>query len=152
MFAYSMRVGEGWQSFHQALPPTRVWGYQVPPGSPTGQYYPGPTFVAHYNEPMMVRFYNQLPKDHRGFGIPSISTHLHNGHTASESDGYPGNFFDSGTYWDNLYPNVLNGFTANPDARDARDAMGTLWYHDHRQDFTAQNVYSGLVGGYLLFD
>ncbi len=30
--------------------------------------------------------------------------------------------------------------------------MGTLWYHDHRDMFTAQNVYAGLAGGYLLFD
>src|SRR2546426_3787485 len=27
-----------------------------------------------------------------------------------------------------------------------------LWYHDHRVDFTTQNVYKGLVGFYLLFD
>ena len=30
--------------------------------------------------------------------------------------------------------------------------MNTLWYHDHRFDFTAQNVYKGLAGFYLLFD
>jgi FtsP/CotA-like multicopper oxidase with cupredoxin domain len=27
-----------------------------------------------------------------------------------------------------------------------------LWYHDHREDFTAANVYKGLCGFYLLFD
>ena len=27
-----------------------------------------------------------------------------------------------------------------------------LWYHDHRLDFTAPNVYAGLSGFYLLFD
>jgi FtsP/CotA-like multicopper oxidase with cupredoxin domain len=145
-YAYEIHVKENkFHNFHKSMGPiSRVWGYDG--------LVPGPTFYARYGEPIMVRFYNELPPDHVGFGIPSISTHLHNGHTASESDGYPGNFFDSGTCWDNLYPNVLNGFTANPDARDARDAMGTLWYHDHRQDFTAQNVYSGLAGGYLLFD
>ncbi len=40
----------------------------------------------------MVRFYNELPKDHKGFGIPSLATHLHNSDAAAESDGYPGNF------------------------------------------------------------
>jgi hypothetical protein len=30
--------------------------------------------------------------------------------------------------------------------------MSTLWYHDHRVDFTAQNVYKGLAGFYLLFN
>jgi FtsP/CotA-like multicopper oxidase with cupredoxin domain len=29
--------------------------------------------------------------------------------------------------------------------------MGTLWYHDHRFDFTSQNVYKGLASMYLLF-
>ncbi len=30
--------------------------------------------------------------------------------------------------------------------------MSTLWYHDHRVDFTAQNTYKGLVGFHLLFN
>lgn len=30
--------------------------------------------------------------------------------------------------------------------------MTTLWYHDHRENFTAPNVYAGLSGFYLLFD
>ncbi|MGV3743436.1 MAG: multicopper oxidase family protein, partial [Burkholderiaceae bacterium] len=35
---------------------------------------------------------------------------------------------------------------------DPREALGTLWYHDHREEFTASNVYRGLAGFYLLFD
>src|SRR4029079_9848588 len=35
---------------------------------------------------------------------------------------------------------------------DANEALSTLWYHDHRVDFTAQNVYKGLAGFYLLFN
>ena len=30
--------------------------------------------------------------------------------------------------------------------------MSTLWYHDHRVEFTAQNAYKGLAGFYLLFN
>ncbi len=30
--------------------------------------------------------------------------------------------------------------------------MSTLWYHDHRFDFTAQNVYKGMAGMYHLFN
>jgi FtsP/CotA-like multicopper oxidase with cupredoxin domain len=30
--------------------------------------------------------------------------------------------------------------------------MSTLWYHDHMLDFTAQNVYKGLAGMYILFN
>jgi hypothetical protein len=51
---------------------------------------PGPTFVAHYNEPIFVRIFNELPAASIGFGSPEISTHLHNLHCASESDGFPG--------------------------------------------------------------
>jgi FtsP/CotA-like multicopper oxidase with cupredoxin domain len=130
--------------FHPAIPPTRIFGYDG--------IFPGPTFQARYGQPIMVRFFNNLDKKHQGFGIPSISTHLHNGHTASESDGFPGNFHDSGTYWDNLYPNILNGFSTDSVNGGGCDCMGTLWYHDHRQDFTAQNVYAGLAGFYLLYD
>ena len=34
----------------------------------------------------------------------------------------------------------------------AREKLSTLWYHDHRLDFTASNVYAGLSGFYCLFD
>src|SRR5205814_1955628 len=141
---YEIHVKEAFQRFHPAIPPTRIWGYDG--------VAPGPIFHARYGEPIMARFFNELPKNHVGFGMPSITTHLHNGHTASESDGYPGNFHDSGTYWDNHYPNILNGFSQDPQTTDSGECMNTLWYHDHRLDFTAQNVYAGLAGFYLLFD
>ena len=32
------------------------------------------------------------------------------------------------------------------------EALGSLWYHDHHLDFTAQNVYKGMFGCYNLFD
>ncbi len=35
---------------------------------------------------------------------------------------------------------------------DPREALGSLWFHDHRADFTAPNVYRGLRGFYLLYD
>ncbi|PYR40917.1 MAG: hypothetical protein DMF93_09805 [Acidobacteria bacterium] len=126
------------------MPATKIFGYD---GT-----FPGPTFHAKYGEPVLVRFFNNLDAHHVGFGVPSITTHLHNSHTASESDGYPGNFHDSGTYWDNHYLNILNGFSQDPQTTDSGECMNTLWYHDHRLDFTAQNVYAGLAGFYLLFD
>lgn len=144
--AYEMRVKESKQRFHRDLPDTTIWGYDG--------IFPGPTFHARYGQPGFVRFYNELPARHRGFGIPSITTHLHNAHTAPESDGNPSNFFDAGTTWDNHYPNVLPGFSTgvNGGKGDPTETLGTLWYHDHRQDFTAQNTYAGLEGFYLLFD
>jgi hypothetical protein len=39
-----------------------------------------------------------------------------------------------------------------PFNNDPRNALGTLWCHDHRFDFTAQNVYKGLAFFYLCYD
>jgi len=109
---------------------------------------PGPTFHARYGEPVLVRRFNDLPPvgvSRVGFALPSTTTHLHNGHTASESDGNPQDWIDSGEFWDHHYANFPAGF-------DPREKLTTLWYHDHRLDFTAANVYAGLDGFYLLFD
>ena len=115
---------------------------------------PGPTYVARYGTPVLVRNVNQLPAANGGFGMNSVSTHLHNGHTPSESDGFPVDFFSVGQYYDQYYPNALAGFNSTHKATggDINEAMSTLWYHDHRIDFTAQNVYKGLAGFYLLFN
>ena len=115
---------------------------------------PGPTYVSHYGTPILVRNYNNLPTSNGGFGLNSVSTHLHNGHTPSESDGFPCDFFAAGQYYDQYYPNVLAGFNSTHQSTfgDINEALSTLWYHDHRENFTAQNVYKGLIGFYLLFN
>src|SRR5712692_8026072 len=107
---------------------------------------PGPTYHARYGEPILVRRLNTLPKVGESkvtFALPKTTTHLHNGHTASESDGYPMDFIGSGEYWDHQYCNFPSGM-------DNREKLSTLWYHDHMMDFTASNVYAGLSGFYLL--
>jgi len=87
------------------------------------------------------------------FGLPSVTTHLHNGHTPSESDGNPCDFYEIGQFCDQYYPNVLAGFNStNPPTGDINESLSTLWYHDHRVDFTSQNTYKGLLGFYLLFN
>jgi FtsP/CotA-like multicopper oxidase with cupredoxin domain len=109
---------------------------------------PGPTFHARYGEPVLVRRINNLPPvgvSRVNFALPSTTLHLHNGHTASESDGEPQDWIDTGEFWDHHYANFPSGF-------DPREKLTTLWYHDHRLDFTAANVYAGLAGFYLLFD
>jgi FtsP/CotA-like multicopper oxidase with cupredoxin domain len=127
------------------LPPQPVWGFDG--------LYPGPTHYARYSQECLVRNFNDLPAQNRGFGMNSVSTHLHNAHTPSESDGFPCDFFSSGQFYDHHYPNVLAGFgsTHGPNG-DINEALGTLWYHDHRVDFTSQNVYKGLTGFYCLFN
>lgn len=152
---YSIIVKPGMHSFHPDLPTQIIWGYD-------GQT-PGPTLVARMGEPVIVRYHNRLPRDANSFGSPEISTHLHNGHVPSESDGFAGNYFSEtvagpnltrpGKYYDCHYPNSYAGFDRWPEsAGDYREGLGTLWYHDHREGFTAANVYRGLAGFYLLFD
>ncbi|HEV7425754.1 MAG TPA: multicopper oxidase domain-containing protein [Thermoanaerobaculia bacterium] len=109
---------------------------------------PGPTFHARYGEPVLVRRFNNLPpvgQSHVTWALPSTTTHLHNGHTASESDGNPQDWIDPGEFWDYHYGNFPSGHLDT-------EKLTTLWYHDHRLDFTAANVYAGLAGFYLLFD
>lgn len=123
--------------YHSDLPATTVWGFN-------GQV-PGETFHARYGEPVLIRRFNQLPADHVGFALPSFTTHLHNLHHASESDGLPWDPVDPGYFWDYHHPN-------HPAGGDPLEKQTTQWYHDHRMDFTATNVYMGLTGFYLLFD
>lgn len=135
---YEIHVREALHSFHPELPLTKIWGYNG--------LFPGPTIRGKYGEPILVRIHNDLPPNHVGFGIPQIITHLHNAHTAWESDGNPNiGFVDPGSFRDHHYASYYAG-------GDEREALGTLWYHDHRKDFTAPNAYRGLAGFFLYFD
>ena len=139
-------------SMSPGLPTQTVWGFDDSNGHATS---PGPTYAAHYGVPQLTRNWNALPpaSQNGGFGMPSVTTHLHNSHNPSESDGNPCDFYDQGHFCDQHYPNVLAGFSStNPPNGDINESLGTLWYHDHRVDFTSQNTYKGLVGFYLLFN
>jgi FtsP/CotA-like multicopper oxidase with cupredoxin domain len=135
------------------LPIQTLWGFD----DGTGTRSPGPTYQAFYGKPQITRNTNSLPsitqKNNTGFGFPSVTTHLHNGHTPSESDGNPCDFYTNGHFCDQYYPNVLAGFNSDHQPNgDINEALSTLWYHDHRVDFTSQNVYKGLFGFYCLFN
>jgi FtsP/CotA-like multicopper oxidase with cupredoxin domain len=134
------------------LPFQTIWGFDDGVHATS----PGPTYVNHYGVPVLVRNHNALPpvNQNGGFGIPSVTTHLHNGHTPSESDGFPCDFFEIGHFYDQQYPNVLAGFNSDHIRTngDINESLSTLWYHDHRVDFTSQNTYKGLLGFFLLFN
>jgi FtsP/CotA-like multicopper oxidase with cupredoxin domain len=139
--------------FSPDLPPQTIWGFD----DGTGPRSPGPTYQAFYGRPQLTRNINALPnitqKNNSGFGMPSVSTHLHNAHNPSESDGNPCDFYPAGHFCDQYYPNVLAGFNStNQPNGDINESLSTLWYHDHRVDFTSQNTYKGLVGFYCLFN
>lgn len=152
--------------FHPDYPPQLAWNFMGHTAS--DEDHPNPTIFARYGRPVIVRLHNELPQNHIGFGSPEVSMHLHNLHTPSESDGFPGDYFSAvksgptlaspGTFKDHFYPNVYAGYEEfpkspnNPVGGDRREALGTLWYHDHTLDFTAPNANRGLAGFYLLFD
>jgi FtsP/CotA-like multicopper oxidase with cupredoxin domain len=135
------------------LPAQTLWGFD----DGTGTRSPGPTYQAFYGKPQLTRNINSLPNvnqvNNTGFGMPSVTTHLHNAHNPSESDGNPCDFYPAGHFCDQYYPNVLAGFNSDhaPNG-DVNEALSTLWYHDHRVDFTSQNTYKGLFGFYCLFN
>ena len=114
--------------------------------------FPGPMINAEYGKPVCVRFENDLDLnpnclDRQDFGAPDWAylTHLHNGHTAPESDGQPHHMSDHeggyqpGEWSDNLYLNY-------PAGGDDREKQSFLWFHDHRMHHTGANVYKGMVG------
>ena len=127
--------------------------------------FPPKLLKVRYGEPVMMRHYNALPIDvssNNGFGIHTLTTHEHNGHSPAESDGYANAFFFPGQFYDYRWPLPLAGTdsinTAAEDPRagrpdgaggitnipgDWRETMSTHWFHDHMLDFTAQNVYKG---------
>jgi FtsP/CotA-like multicopper oxidase with cupredoxin domain len=159
---------------------SKVWTYVDMNPNKNGEFATGVLRLkAQYGSPVLMRMYNGLPKavidqnggysggDTQGFGINQCSPHLHNAHNPPESDGGPMRFFDSGKWWDYWYPNIRAGFAsthktgtirkdaANPNGLwcpgDWQETQSTLWFHDHRMDFTSQNVYKGLASFYTLF-
>jgi len=130
--------------------------------------FPAKLIMARYGDPLLLRHYNALPiigSANNGFGVNQLSTHLHNGHSPGESDGYPGAYFYPGQYYDYRYPFILSGHdrvntdraswrTTTPDglggdtriAGDFHETLSTLWFHDHRIDHTSENVYKGMAG------
>ncbi len=115
---------------------TPVWGYD-------GEF-PGPTIVSRRDRRTVVTHRNQLP-------VP-VSVHLHGGHTPAGDDGYPTHL---------LFPEGFRGdmSMAGAMSHDRRDytypmhqRAATLWYHDHRMDFTGPSVWRGLAGFHLVTD
>lgn len=125
-----------------------------------------------YDEPVLCRIYNDLPDDPYKFadftfGRNEISTHYHNAHNGAESDGacnayhFPGTFYDyhwSTTVarrdmptvrafdverWQDRCSTATDSGGFSRVAGDFREIQGTMWFHDHRFFYTAENVYKG---------
>lgn len=132
-------------TFHSNFGPSYIWGFNG--------VYPGATVLNRYGKPTIVRFRNSTPPNgDNTFGHPEITIHLHNGHHGSESDGFAGDFFPSGRWKDNLYPNCYAGLDTFGGNGDPREKMGTFWYHDHRAEKTLNNNVMGLNGMFIVYD
>jgi spore coat protein A len=121
---------------------TEVWGYDG--------IFPGPTVEARSGRKIVVRQRNELP-------VP-VSTHLHGGRTPPESDGYPTDLImPRGMKHDHakvkhgsMKMGGLQRFKDHEYPNEQRAA--TLWYHDHRMDFTGPQVWRGLAGFHIIGD
>jgi manganese oxidase len=110
---------------------------------------PPKLLMVRYGQPVLMRHYNALPIDpaaNHGFGLHTISTHEHNGHSPAESDGYGNAFFFPGQFYDYRWPIQLAGYdTINTSATDPRAAFPcspgeTLWVNDAQPGMkTCQN-------------
>lgn len=110
--------------------------------------FPGPTIVSRRGRRTVVRHRNELP-------VPAV-VHLHGGHTPAASDGFPTDLllpqrnpaaFDTGPRQGWSFHRGPKDYVFPMDQRAA-----TLWYHDHRMDFTGPQVYRGLAGFHLIHD
>ena len=143
------------------IPAQTIWGFNLGGEAPGDvAMTPGPTIVSRYGSPILIRRFNELLPDDTGFGRTEVSTHLHNFHSGPDSDGGPCDpvstrFFGPGRFYDYFHTMARAGFDTDEFRAtngDVRETLGSLWYHDHRIDHTAENTYKGLVGFHVAFN
>lgn len=126
----------GWES--------EVWTY--------GGSFPGPTILSERNRRVIVSHNNELP-------VPTV-VHLHGGVTPPEHDGYPTDLLVPDEDWlhrqSRSHDHEDHGGNERISTRvyeyPNEQRAATLWYHDHRMDFTAPAVWKGLAGLHLITD
>ncbi|MHC5069580.1 MAG: multicopper oxidase family protein [Planctomycetota bacterium] len=157
--------------------PTKVWGYILGPGLPSGTQtsYIGPVVVATRHTPTEIKFFNNLPTSGSLYDawkswldtslhwadpgttplqVPAVP-HLHGGEVPPQLDGGPDAWFTSGgtkvghAYYskDGTTPKNYATFRY-PNTQEAAN----IWFHDHGLGITRLNVYAGLAGAYVLKD
>lgn len=124
---------------------TAVWGYDG--------LFPGPTIESRRGRRTVIRHRNELP-------VP-VAVHLHGGHTPPEHDGYPTDLVlppgSSRSEWLGHAGDAGRaGWSFHREAKEyvypLEQRAATLWYHDHRMDFTGPQVYRGLAGFHIVRD
>ncbi|HEY3141650.1 MAG TPA: multicopper oxidase domain-containing protein, partial [Acidimicrobiales bacterium] len=101
---------------------TKTWGVN-------GAYL-GPTLRARRGEQVLVNLNNQLPE--------ATTMHWHGMHLPAAMDGGPHQVIDPGTTWSPTW-------TIDQPA-------ASLWYHPHPDGETADHMYRGIAGMFILDD
>jgi spore coat protein A len=121
---------------------TALWGYDG--------IFPGPTIESRSGRKIVVRYHNELP-------VP-VTTHLHGGRTPPGSDGYPTDLIlprssSSHTHHEHpAHPAWLFHRGSKYYVYPLEQRAATLWYHDHRMDFTGPQIWRGLAGFHIVHD
>ena len=153
---YSLITEETAQQFVPGGPDTTVFTYRDGTKDPGTGRTPGPTVVADFETPVVLRNCNLLLEDRvESQHDHETSIHLHGTHAPAHADGYPNFYVLAGEARDYFYPNIAprrNDPGSNPEDVDTTWIPSTLWYHDHAMDVTGFNVSRGLAGFYLVFD
>jgi spore coat protein A, manganese oxidase len=118
---------------------TTIWGFNAT--------FPGPTIEARRGRRVVLAIDNDL--------LVPIVNHLHGGRSPSSSDGYPTDLILPRQGWPSEHmhdrtASIAKGTREYLYPNDQRAA--TLWYHDHRMDFTGPQLWRGLAGFYILRD
>jgi spore coat protein A, manganese oxidase len=121
---------------------TALWGYDG--------IFPGPTIESRSGRKIVVRYHNELQ-------VP-VTTHLHGGRTPPGSDGYPTDLIlprSSSTHTHHEHP-AHPAWSFHRGSKDyvypLEQRAATLWYHDHRMDFTGPQIWRGLAGFHIVHD
>jgi FtsP/CotA-like multicopper oxidase with cupredoxin domain len=148
-------VGLGAPGYGQiTLPGSTIYGFSATPDIPNTPHFPGAMIYGRYGQPVCLRLENQLQfdggYDRMDFGSPEwgFLTHMHNAHTAAESDGQPNHkpeAYEPGDWCDNQYLNF-------PAGNDSAEMQSFFWFHDHFMHHTGANVYKGMVALYPIYD
>ncbi|MCP4342513.1 MAG: hypothetical protein GY799_27450 [Desulfobulbaceae bacterium] len=131
---FDVQMAQVKQYFHRDMPPTTIWGY----GDGLGVSTPGPSFVAHEGDNIVVNWINNLSIDpnarhylkidpkalNHGHGIHGAAdnrkavVHLHGGHIPEAVDGDPSKTFLPGSQVNYNYPSANrqqhSGITITP--------------------------------------
>jgi len=135
---------------------TRMWTY--------GGSFPGPTIRRPAGETTRVRFVHKL-----GRKAGELTVHLHGGHNRATEDGQPGGL--TALQSRALYCDLSAGLSASESGNELliRPGRGRTYtyeqmedgeperasfqfYHDHRLENTARNIWRGLVGMWIVDD